>query len=312
MTHLGLGSSLEEPWGPTGGSNGVIFPGDGAILLGRLGCPVPGGHLQPCLTDLVGLLICPAWGELVDWGILFPSLEGRRAVAWEALLLSPEGRWAITWEELLPLLEGRRAVAWEELPPSPEGRWAIAWEELLPSPEGRWAAAGRELLPSPEGRWAGVVLGGTPDTWLLTGVIACEGLLASPRGKRSTCLTVCLGSVITFPQGEALACLPAWEPRLLDQIVALALVIFPCFLLIRILNLFNCLCLTLINLVSLTLFMKSWHSPNLSAEIIEASWVLQCSVCLVTWSKMLLMALTLAWSKSFFCFSDDLSCFGCS
>ena len=64
--------------GPTGrGSNGVIFLGDGAILLGRLGCPVPGGCLLPCLTDLVGLLICPSWEELVARGILFPSLEGR-------------------------------------------------------------------------------------------------------------------------------------------------------------------------------------------------------------------------------------------
>ena len=51
-----------------------------------------GGCLQPCLTDLVGLLICPAWGELVAWGILFPSLEGRRAVAWEELPPSLEGR----------------------------------------------------------------------------------------------------------------------------------------------------------------------------------------------------------------------------
>ena len=44
MTHLALGSSFAEPWGgPTGrGSSGVVFPGDGAILLGRLGCLVPG------------------------------------------------------------------------------------------------------------------------------------------------------------------------------------------------------------------------------------------------------------------------------
>ena len=44
MTHLGLGSLLEEPWGGLcGGGGGVVFLGDGAILLGRLGCPVPGG-----------------------------------------------------------------------------------------------------------------------------------------------------------------------------------------------------------------------------------------------------------------------------
>ena len=39
MTNLGLGSSLEKPLGqPTGGGGG-----DDAILMGRLGCPVPGG-----------------------------------------------------------------------------------------------------------------------------------------------------------------------------------------------------------------------------------------------------------------------------
>ena len=120
--------------------------------------------------------------------------------------------------------------------------------------------------------------------------------------KVSTCLNVGLECVIVFPRGEELACLTVWETKLLDQIVALSLVIFPCFLLIRILNLFNCLCLTLENLISLTLFMKPWHSLNLSAEIIEANWVLQSSVCLATWSKMLLIALTLAWSKSFSAF----------
>ena len=41
MTHLGLGSSLEEPWGGLlGGDGEVVFPGHGANLLGRLGCPV--------------------------------------------------------------------------------------------------------------------------------------------------------------------------------------------------------------------------------------------------------------------------------
>ena len=172
-----------------------------------------GGCLQPCLTDLVGLLICPTWGELVAWGMLFPSLEGRRAVAWEELLSSLEGRWAIAWEELLPLLEGRRAVAWEELPPSLEGRWAIAWEELLPSPEGRWAMARVEL-------------GGTPDTWLLTGVIAWEGLLASLEGRGVPTWLLVWVVLLPSPGGKVLACLPDWRPKLLDWIVALALVIF--------------------------------------------------------------------------------------
>ena len=101
-----------------------------------------------------------------------------------------------------------------------------------------------------------------------------------------------------------LACLTDWEPKLLDWVrfIALALVIFPSFLLIRVLNLFNCLCLTLVNLISHTLLMKPWHSLSLSAEIIDASWFLHSSVCLVTLSKVLLIALTLAWSKSFSAF----------
>ena len=57
MTHLGLGSSLEEPWGAycrEGGS--VTFPGGSINLLGGLDGPMVGGHLLPCLEALVGLL----------------------------------------------------------------------------------------------------------------------------------------------------------------------------------------------------------------------------------------------------------------
>ena len=44
MTHLGLGSSFEEPWGPTGGGGGsVAFPGGTVDLLGGLGGPMLGG-----------------------------------------------------------------------------------------------------------------------------------------------------------------------------------------------------------------------------------------------------------------------------
>ena len=109
-----------------------------------------------------------------------------------------------------------------------------------------------------------------------------------------------------LPGGEVLPCLTGWEPKetKLDWVrfIALALVIFPSFLVTKVLNLFNCLSLTLLNLISLTLFMKSWHSLNLSAEIIEVNLALHSSVCFMTWSKMLLMALTLAWSKSFSAF----------
>ena len=265
----------------------------------------------------------PAW--LPAGEELLPSLEGRRAPAWlpagEELLPSLGGRWAIAWEELLPSLEGRRAPSWlpageellpslegrrvpawlpagEELLPSLGGRWAIAWEELLPSLEGRrvpaWLPAGEELLPSPERRWA---VAWEVPAWLPA------WLLPSLEGRRvPACLPVWAGLLPSLEGGEALACLPACEAELLVRFIALALAIFPSFLLIRILNLFNCLCLTLVNLISLTLSMKPWHSLSLCAEIIDASWVLHSSVCLATLSKMLLIAFTLAWSKSFSAF----------
>ena len=57
MTHLGLGSSLEEPRGGLiGGRGSVAFLGGSIDLLGGLGGSMPGGHLLPCLKDLVGLL----------------------------------------------------------------------------------------------------------------------------------------------------------------------------------------------------------------------------------------------------------------
>ena len=56
MTHLGLGSSFEEPWeGLLGGcGGGDAFLGGGAGHLGRLCWLVPGGHLLPCLPALGG------------------------------------------------------------------------------------------------------------------------------------------------------------------------------------------------------------------------------------------------------------------
>ena len=108
MTHLGLGSSLEEPWGGLlGGGGGVVFPGGGRSLLGRLGCPVPGGCLLLCLEALECLLTCPAWVLLEAWGKLLHLLCGMCEAAWEELFPSPEARRTVTWEELLPLPEGR-------------------------------------------------------------------------------------------------------------------------------------------------------------------------------------------------------------
>ena len=61
MTHLVLGSSLEEPWGGLlGGGGGVAFPGGGTDLLGRLGWPVPGGApiTLPKWPGLIVTLTC--------------------------------------------------------------------------------------------------------------------------------------------------------------------------------------------------------------------------------------------------------------
>ena len=57
MMHLGLGSSLEEPWLdlPGGYGSGVTLPGGRIVLLGRLSRTVPGGCLLPCHPALGGL-----------------------------------------------------------------------------------------------------------------------------------------------------------------------------------------------------------------------------------------------------------------
>ena len=227
MTHLGLGSSLEDPWGGYWGVvvrlsswEIVLFSWEawGALCLEEC--------LRPCLTDLAWLLNWPAWGELlpspwegwaVAWGVLLPSLGGRRAVAWGELLPLLEGRWAIAWEQLLPSPEGRWAVARGELRGTPDwmtagvallpslgGRWVTAWGELLPSPERRWAVAGGELLPSPGGRWAIArgELRRTPD-WLTVGVelIAWEGLLPSLEGRRAPAWLLVWGGLL-LPWGR--------------------------------------------------------------------------------------------------------------
>ena len=61
------------------------------------------------------------------------------------------------------------------------------------------------------------------------------------------------------------------EAKLL-VLVLLDLVIFPSFLIVSKFSLFNCLSLTLLNLVSLTLSMKSWHSLSFCVETIVTSF----------------------------------------
>ena len=158
MTHLGLGSSLEDPWGSL---LGVGLPSQELVLSAWEAAPFSWEawgalclveHIKPYQPDLAWLLVWPAW--VVDWGEMLPSPRGRWADAWKELPASREGRWAEAWEELLPSPGGRWPVAGRELLPSPGGRWAIAWDILLPSLRGRRVVAWEELLPSPEGRRA--------------------------------------------------------------------------------------------------------------------------------------------------------------
>ena len=179
MTHLGLGSSLEEPWLDLGGGVEVGLPSlevAQASREGWSGCCL-GECLVPCLLALGGLLLCPAWGALEDWGLLVTGGE----VAWEELFSSLAGM-EPDWGGELPASEGRCTAPGRELLPSLGGRWAIAsvwlregpwllvwlfielivillmllaWllRVLLPSGE-RWTVAGGELSPSPGGRRA--------------------------------------------------------------------------------------------------------------------------------------------------------------
>ena len=77
------------------------------------------------------------------------------------------------------------------------------------------------------------------------------------------------------------------------MLVLLGLFIFPSFLIVSKLNLFNCLCFTLLNLVSPTLSTKSCHSLSLCVEIIATSCDLHSSNCLEVLSKVKLINLTL-------------------
>ena len=119
MTHLGLGSSLEEPWECLAGGVVGLLPSQQVVFTSWeawVGLCL-GGHLLPCLRVLFGLLAWPAW-VLGGLGGLLPSDEGRRALAWE-------GEEVIAWERLLSS-PGGIAPAWGGVPPSPSltvGLW---------------------------------------------------------------------------------------------------------------------------------------------------------------------------------------------
>ena len=95
-----------------------------------------------------------------------------------------------------------------------------------------------------------------------------------------------------LPWGKVSTCLPAaWEAKFWEE---LAIVRFPSFLFSKLLNLFSCLCLTLVNLNSPTFSTKPWHSLSLCVDRIDANCDLHSSVCLLTLSRVLFIASTLA------------------
>ena len=79
-----------------------------------------------------------------------------------------------------------------------------------------------------------------------------------------------------------------FEAKLLLLVLLDHLVIFPSFLIVSKFSLFNCLSLTLLNLVSPTFSTKSWHSLSFCVETIVASFDLHSSNCLEVWSKILI------------------------
>ena len=77
-------------------------------------------------------------------------------------------------------------------------------------------------------------------------------------------------------------------------------VIFPSFL-AKLLNLFTCLFLTLLNLILPTFSMRPWHCLNMGVDKIDANFDLHNSVCLALLSSILLTDLILACRRCFSC-----------
>ena len=190
------------------------------------------------------------------------------------------------------------------------GRVVLTWEgraeagDVLASLGGRANAGGRVVFAR-EGRavtgdalaslgravaGGGVVLAWEGTDPSLGGVFTWEGVIPSLGGLAWEGVIPSLGGLTwelfmftweLFRLCEA----KLFEAKLL-LLVLLDLVIFPSFLIVSKFSLFNSLSLTLLNLVSPTLSMKSWHSLSFCVETIVASFDLHSSNCLDVWSKM--------------------------
>ena len=167
MTHLGLGSSGEDPWGSLLWVWGVGLLswvpalsawGGSAVTLGSLEGPLP-SWMPAWPGTLIAWLTClgrvfPSRGKvntcLGGWGSHWTAsfLRGKGSyqpacclgglgnltACWQTASF-PGGRWGPAWlpawDELLASLEGRWAPAWEVT------AWLPAWDTILPSPRGR-------------------------------------------------------------------------------------------------------------------------------------------------------------------------------
>ena len=174
-----------------------------------------------------------------------------------------------------------------------------AWEGraeaggALASPGGRANAGGRVVLAW-ERRAVAVDALASPGGRANAGgvVLAWEGTVPSLGGGIFLRRRVGLGRSDSFPRGVTWELFKLHEAKLFVQeakllvLVLLDLVIFPSFLIVSKFSLFNCLSLTLLNLVSPTLSTKSWHSLSFCVETIVTSFDLHSSNCLEVWSRM--------------------------
>ena len=96
-------------------------------------------------------------------------------------------------------------------------------------------------------------------------------------------------------------CLPACKELAITLVAwGVSQVIIPSFLHYKLLNLFTCLLLTLLNLNSGIFSTKSWHFLKLEVDKIDANFDLHSSLCLALLSRILLMDLILACRSCFF------------
>ena len=228
MTHLGLGSSLEEPWGGLlGGGSGVVFLGDGAILLGRLGCPVPGGTpmVLPKWPSWIAKLTC--MGRASGLGNA-ASFTGRKESSGLGRIASfPARKVSNCLRRTASFTRGKVSSCWGRIASFARGKVSNCPGRTASFTQGKVSSCWERVASFPGRKVSNCLSRVRGNTWCLTAywgrltvywsrIYGLGRTAYFPRGKESTCLTVSLGCVVTFPGGEVLACLTDWEPKLLD------------------------------------------------------------------------------------------------